>query len=156
MTTLFDVPVRHATEAGGIDSLESIPGLLKRLQILAPGSLKSLKYPLCLHVMPSSSGPALSKAWNIEEEIFLGSLKILRGLPGKCIVIRRFILLAYVLSPKVPGSDLTLRRWKKFQTTPFRKNWPYFIRISRHLASSISFPRYDKTLSIFGAAEDSI
>jgi hypothetical protein len=35
-TTLFDVPARQATQAGGIDSLESIPGLLKRFQIWAP------------------------------------------------------------------------------------------------------------------------
>ncbi len=35
-TTLLDVPARQATwEAGGVDSLESVPGLLKRLQILA-------------------------------------------------------------------------------------------------------------------------
>jgi hypothetical protein len=34
-TTLFDVPVRQATKAGRIHSLESIPGLLKRLQIRA-------------------------------------------------------------------------------------------------------------------------
>jgi hypothetical protein len=34
-TTLFDVPARQATKAGGIDSLESIPGLLRRLQIRA-------------------------------------------------------------------------------------------------------------------------
>jgi hypothetical protein len=34
-TTLFDVPARQATEAGGVDSLESIPELLKRLQIRA-------------------------------------------------------------------------------------------------------------------------
>ncbi len=33
-TTLFDVPARQAT--GGIDSLESIPEFLKRLQIWAP------------------------------------------------------------------------------------------------------------------------
>jgi hypothetical protein len=32
MTTLFAVPARQATEAGGMDSLESIPGLLKSLQ----------------------------------------------------------------------------------------------------------------------------
>ncbi len=30
-----DVPALQATWAGGIDSLESIPGLLKRLQIRA-------------------------------------------------------------------------------------------------------------------------
>ncbi len=35
MTTLFDVPARQATQAGGIDSRKSIPGLLKRLQIRA-------------------------------------------------------------------------------------------------------------------------
>ncbi len=34
-TTLFDVPVRQVTKAAVIDSLESIPGLLKRLQIRA-------------------------------------------------------------------------------------------------------------------------
>ncbi len=34
-TTLLDVPTRQATKDGGIDSLESIPGLLKRLQIRA-------------------------------------------------------------------------------------------------------------------------
>ncbi len=32
-TILFDVPARQATLASGIDSLESIPGLHKRLQI---------------------------------------------------------------------------------------------------------------------------
>ncbi len=32
-TTLFDIPAHQATEAGGIDSLELIPGLLKRVQI---------------------------------------------------------------------------------------------------------------------------
>jgi hypothetical protein len=32
------VPCRQATLAGGIDSLKSIPGLLKRLQIRALGS----------------------------------------------------------------------------------------------------------------------
>ncbi len=32
MTTLFEELVRQATWADGIDSLESIPGLLKRLQ----------------------------------------------------------------------------------------------------------------------------
>jgi hypothetical protein len=35
-TTLFDVPARLATKAGGISFLESIPGFLKRLQIRAP------------------------------------------------------------------------------------------------------------------------
>ncbi len=35
MTTLCDVPGRQAKQAGGIDSLESIPGLLKRLVIRA-------------------------------------------------------------------------------------------------------------------------
>ncbi len=40
--------------------------------------------------------------------------------PLKCIVILRFILLAYVLPSRVPGSDLTLRRWKEFQTTALR------------------------------------
>ncbi len=34
-TNLFDVPARQDTQAGGIDSLELIPGLLKRLQIRA-------------------------------------------------------------------------------------------------------------------------
>ncbi len=34
-TTLFDVLAHQATWGGGIDSLESIPGLLKRLQIRA-------------------------------------------------------------------------------------------------------------------------
>jgi hypothetical protein len=34
-TTLFDVPAHQATWGGGIDSLESIPGLLKHLQIRA-------------------------------------------------------------------------------------------------------------------------
>ncbi len=34
----FKIPAQ-ATEAGGIDSLESIPGLLKRLQI------RALEYP---------------------------------------------------------------------------------------------------------------
>ncbi len=34
-TTLFDVPGRQATWAREIDSLESVPGLLKRLQIRA-------------------------------------------------------------------------------------------------------------------------
>jgi hypothetical protein len=35
-TTLFDVPTRQPTQARGIDFLESIPVLLKRLQIRAP------------------------------------------------------------------------------------------------------------------------
>jgi hypothetical protein len=35
MTALLDIPVRKATEDGGLDSLESIPGLPKRLQIRA-------------------------------------------------------------------------------------------------------------------------
>jgi hypothetical protein len=35
----FDVPARKDTSAGGIDSLESIPGLLKRLQIRAQATL---------------------------------------------------------------------------------------------------------------------
>ncbi len=35
MTTLFVAPGRHATQAGGIESSESIPSLLKRLQIRA-------------------------------------------------------------------------------------------------------------------------
>ncbi len=35
MTTLFVVPARQATEAGEIDSSESIPGLHKHLQIRA-------------------------------------------------------------------------------------------------------------------------
>ncbi len=39
MTTQFDVPARKDTLAGGIDSLESIPGLLKRLQIRAQATL---------------------------------------------------------------------------------------------------------------------
>jgi len=39
MTTQFDVPARKDTSAGGIDSLESIPGLLKRLQIRAQATL---------------------------------------------------------------------------------------------------------------------
>jgi hypothetical protein len=34
-TTLFDVPARQTTQAGGIDFLVSIPGILKRLQIRA-------------------------------------------------------------------------------------------------------------------------
>jgi hypothetical protein len=34
-TTLFDVPARQSASACGMDSLESIPGLLKRLQIRA-------------------------------------------------------------------------------------------------------------------------
>ncbi len=34
-TTLFVVPARQATQAGWIDSLESISGLYKRLQIRA-------------------------------------------------------------------------------------------------------------------------
>ena len=34
-TILFDVPACQATQAGGINSLELIPGLLKRLQIRA-------------------------------------------------------------------------------------------------------------------------
>ncbi len=38
-TTLFDVPVRQATLASGIDSLESIPWSLKRLQIRAKHSV---------------------------------------------------------------------------------------------------------------------
>ncbi len=33
MTTLFGEQARQATKAGGIESLESIPGLLKCLQI---------------------------------------------------------------------------------------------------------------------------
>ncbi len=36
-TTLFVVPARQATSAGGIDSLESIPGLHKSLPIRALG-----------------------------------------------------------------------------------------------------------------------
>jgi hypothetical protein len=39
IATLFDVPARKDTSAGGIDSLESIPGLLKRLQIRAQATL---------------------------------------------------------------------------------------------------------------------
>ncbi len=39
IATLFDVPARKDTSAGGIDSLESIPGLLKRLKILAQATL---------------------------------------------------------------------------------------------------------------------
>ncbi len=39
MTTLFDEPSHQASYAGGIDSLESIPGLLKRLQIRALAAL---------------------------------------------------------------------------------------------------------------------
>jgi hypothetical protein len=35
MTTLYVVPARQATQAGGTDSSESIPGLLKCLQIRA-------------------------------------------------------------------------------------------------------------------------
>ncbi len=35
-TTLFDVPARLATKAGGIGFLEKIPGLLKSLQIRDP------------------------------------------------------------------------------------------------------------------------
>jgi hypothetical protein len=34
-TTILDVPASQATLAGGIDALESIPGLLERLQIRA-------------------------------------------------------------------------------------------------------------------------
>jgi hypothetical protein len=34
-TTMFDVPARQVTKADGMNSLESIPGLLKRLQIQA-------------------------------------------------------------------------------------------------------------------------
>jgi hypothetical protein len=34
-TTLFVVAARHATEAGGIESSESIPGLLEHFQIRA-------------------------------------------------------------------------------------------------------------------------
>ncbi len=37
--TLFDVPTRKDTSAGGIESLESIPGLLKHLQIRAQATL---------------------------------------------------------------------------------------------------------------------
>ncbi len=36
--TLFVVPTSHATQDGGIDTLKSIPGLLKRLQIRAQSS----------------------------------------------------------------------------------------------------------------------
>jgi hypothetical protein len=39
-TTLFDVPDRQATWADGIDSLESIPGLLKRYLISNGGRFK--------------------------------------------------------------------------------------------------------------------
>jgi hypothetical protein len=39
-TTLFVVPVRQATYAGGIESSESIPGLLKRLLIRAQCSAR--------------------------------------------------------------------------------------------------------------------
>ncbi len=43
-TTLFDVPARQATLAGEIDSLESIDGLFKRLQIRAlDGNTTSLR-----------------------------------------------------------------------------------------------------------------
>ncbi len=41
MTTLLVVPARQVTKAGGIDSSESIPGLLKRLQIRAQATLAS-------------------------------------------------------------------------------------------------------------------
>ncbi len=34
-TSLFDVPARQATKAGGINSMKSIPGLLERFQIRA-------------------------------------------------------------------------------------------------------------------------
>jgi len=34
-TTLFVVPARQAAQTGGIDSSESIPGLLKRLRVRA-------------------------------------------------------------------------------------------------------------------------
>jgi hypothetical protein len=40
-TTLLVVPARQVIKAGGIDSLESIPGLLKRLQIQAQTTLAS-------------------------------------------------------------------------------------------------------------------
>ncbi len=41
--TLFDVPARQATKAGGITSLELIPGLLKFLQTRALGVAKRMK-----------------------------------------------------------------------------------------------------------------
>jgi hypothetical protein len=45
--TLFVAPARHATQAGGIESSESIPGLLKRLQIRAQyGFCRDVKTPL--------------------------------------------------------------------------------------------------------------
>ncbi len=43
-TTLFEVPARQATYAGRIDSLESISGLLKRLQIRAQYSSPSNRH----------------------------------------------------------------------------------------------------------------
>jgi hypothetical protein len=48
-TTLFDVPARQATQAGRIDSLESIPGLLKSLQI------RALMQSSGIHNNPSNS-----------------------------------------------------------------------------------------------------
>ncbi len=39
MTSQFDVPACKDTLAGGIDFLESIPGLLNRLQIRAQATL---------------------------------------------------------------------------------------------------------------------
>jgi hypothetical protein len=42
-TTQLDVPVHPATYAGGIDSLESIPGLLKHLEIRAQASKKKFR-----------------------------------------------------------------------------------------------------------------
>jgi hypothetical protein len=45
-TTLFDVTARKATKAGGIDSLESISGLLKRLKIPAQGVTKRCRLSL--------------------------------------------------------------------------------------------------------------
>jgi hypothetical protein len=41
-TTLFVVSARQATQGGGIDSSESIPGLHKRLQIRALNTIRTM------------------------------------------------------------------------------------------------------------------
>ncbi len=56
-TTLFDVPARQATEAGEIDYSESIPGLLKGLQIRALMSWEQFLAELCYLSQLSISSP---------------------------------------------------------------------------------------------------
>jgi hypothetical protein len=80
--TLFVFLVRQATQAGGIDSLESIPGLLQRLQIRALEPQDFLASLLLIQGKPSASEefPAM-KSKSPQVEIFAARKSLISGLP---------------------------------------------------------------------------